>query len=272
MTIDRRLYPANDRVAHESLSGQVDGLNFTAGEQMTVAIPVADLLRSPGGGLDRQCLLGESVTLLEDHEGWSFVITDTGYVGYLKSSSLGDVQDQSHFVGTLSTWTYEDEDFKSSRCVHLPFGARVNVTDERRKFFETSVGFVPKSHLRPMNRPFEDPATVAQMHFGVPYLWGGNSTFGIDCSGLISAALRACGAECPGDSDMQANLGIDVSGALQRADLVFWKGHVGMMVDEETLIHANAHHMACRYEPFEQACLRIKAQGDGDVLARRRLI
>ena len=117
-----------------------------------------------------------------------------------------------------------------------------------------------------------DPATVAQLHFGVPYLWGGNSTFGIDCSGLIAASLSACGQKCPADSDMQRNgLGADLSGPMQRGDLIFWQGHVGMMVDAETMIHANAHHMATVYEPIDKAILRIAAQGDGPVLARKRL-
>ena len=126
--------------------------------------------------------------------------------------------------------------------------------------------------MRGLERPFSDPATVAQLHFGVPYLWGGNSTLGIDCSGLVAAALRACDIACPADSDMQQQvLGRPFEGEYERGDLLFWKGHVGMMVDPETLIHANAHHMATAYEPIERAILRIAAQGDGPVIARRRL-
>jgi len=164
------------------------------------------------------------------------------------------------------------EDFKSPDVMSLPFGARVTVIDERRKFYETDAGFIPKSHLRSIDRPFTDPATVAQMHFGVPYLWGGNSTRGIDCSGLVAAGLTACATDCPADSDLQmAALGTDATGPYQRGDIVFWKGHVGMMVDADTMIHANAHHMATAYEPIARAILRIKAQGDGDMLAHRRL-
>ena len=125
-----------------------------------------------------------------------------------------------------------------------------------------------------MEQLFSDPATVAQVFFGTPYLWGGNSSRGIDCSGLVQAAYHACGHICAGDSDLQAEgFGrlLPEGEVLQRGDLVFWKGHVAMMVDEQTLIHANAHHMATVYEGLVQATLRIKAQGDGDITARRRV-
>ena len=268
---DRRLHPANARVAHDSLRGTIDGVEFTAGTAMSVAVPAASLRANPGGALDRQRLMGEVVTQLEDIDGVSFVICDDGYVGYIRSDALVAHARVSHQVGTFATHAYGAKDMKSDVVHPLPFGAKVQVVDERRKFFETTCGFVPKSHLRPLDRPFEDPATIAQLHFNVPYLWGGNSTAGIDCSGLIAASLRSCDIRCPADSDMQLALGQEVSGDLQRGDLIFWKGHVGMMVDNDTMIHANAHHMACRYEPFENACIRIKAQDGGAVTARRRL-
>ena len=272
MSGDRRLTPANDRVAHVSLRGQVEGVEFFEGVPAQIRVPVTDLCRAPGGPRDRQLLLGAAVTVLEDRDGWSFLQEAGGYVGYVASGHLGGGAAPDHRVGTFATHAYAEEDFKSPERVALPFGARLKVLDERRRFYETDQGFVPKSHLRPLDRPFEDPVTVAQIHFGVPYLWGGNSTRGIDCSGLVSAALGACGIACPADSDLQrAALGEAVTDAPRRGDLVFWKGHVAMMVDEAVMLHANAHHMACRYEPFEAACLRIEAQGDGPVLVRKRL-
>lgn len=235
-----------------------------------------DLYNEKPSTRDRQLLIGETVTLLESDQFYSFILRDDGYVGYVKLGALTDAGPTgvTHRVATLGTHAYEEETFKSQMSFHLPFDARVKVIDERQKFFETDLGFIPKKHLRPLDRPFDDPATIAQLHFNVPYLWGGNSTLGIDCSGLIQAALTACNIPCPGDSDMQCDqLGHDIpeNAPLQRGDIIFWKGHVGMMVDETTLIHANAHHMACRYEPIDQAILRIDAQGDGPVIRRARL-
>ena len=270
--MDRRLTPANGRVAALRLAGQIEAAQYLEGWPMSVAAPVADLCAAPDGPRDRQLLLGARVTVFEDVEGWAFVQATDGYVGYVRSWLLAELAAPTHSVATLATHAYEDEDFKSRDLHHLPFGAAVTVVNERRKFFETNVGFVPKKHLRPLDQPMQDPVTVAQLHFGVPYLWGGNSSLGIDCSGLVSTGLRACGLTCPADSDLQREaLGHPFDGPYQRGDLLFWKGHVGMMVDADTLIHANAHHMAVVYEPIGKAIARIEAQGDGPVIAQKRL-
>lgn len=270
--MDARLIPANGRVAAAHLRGLVPAETYVDGAPRLVVMPVVDLCPAPDRTRDRQLLLGAVVTVFEDRDGWAFLQASDGYVGYVRTVALGDVAAPTHMVATPATHAYRDESFKSPDLMSLTFGARLTVVDERRKFFETNAGFVPKSHLRPIDRPFADPVTVAQMHFGVPYLWGGNSTRGIDCSGLVAVGLLACGMACPADSDMQqAALGGDVTGDLRRGDLLFWKGHVGLMVDPDTLIHANAHHMATRYEPAKNAILRIAAQDGGPVTARKRL-
>tara|TARA_R110002051_G_scaffold1008_12_gene5073 strand:- start:24738 stop:25559 length:822 start_codon:yes stop_codon:yes gene_type:complete len=271
---DPRLLPANGRVAAAWLRDQVAAESYVDGTAQSVAVPVADLCERPDGPRARQLLLGAVVTEFDVQNGWAFVQAADGYVGYLRDISLAEAALPTHFVATSATHAYCEESFKSPDVAALPFGAQVLVTDERRKFYETPQGFIPKSHLRPVAQPFTDPATVAQMHYGVPYLWGGNSTRGIDCSGLIAAALTGCGVRCPADSDMQQDaLGTALAddALLMRGDLLFWKGHVGMMVDQDTLIHANAHHMATTYEPVTRAILRISAQGDGDITARKRL-
>jgi cell wall-associated NlpC family hydrolase len=269
---DRRLLAANGRVAAMELAGKVKADSYVIGTPKMVCRPVVDLRRAPDGPRDRQVLLGALVTVFEEREGWSFVQLANGYVGYVQSVLLTTPQNITHFVGTMATHAYIADDFRSEPLFSLPFGARVTVVDERREFFETTSGFVPKKHLRAVDRPFRDPINVAQLHFGVPYLWGGDSTRGIDCSGLIFASLWACGITCPGDSDLQCDvIGADVQGDLKRGDIVFWDGHVGMMVDGETMLHASATPMATVYEPLKKVIARVEFQGQGQPLARRRL-
>ena len=270
---DRRLTPANGRVAAAYLRGSVEAEVFTEGRARQVSVPVADLWRAPGCERDRQLLMGDVATVYEEREGFAFLQSaKDGYVGYVALDCLGEVAEPSHWVAVPRGHIYSEPDIKSPELGHLLFGNRVDCVSHQVGFHELrGGGYVPKPHLRPADRLFSDPVTVAQMHFGVPYLWGGNSTQGLDCSGLVQAGLLACGMNCPGDSDLQMALGVPVEGDLRRGDLLFWRGHVAMMVDHETLIHANAHHMAVAYEPLDKAVLRIEAQGDGPVITRRRL-
>lgn len=273
---DRRLTPANGRVAASHLRGQVQAESYENGAPASIADVVVDLCARPAGKRDRQLLLGAAVTVYERLDGWAFVQSKRdGYVGYVPETSLADAANTTHRVSSPATHAYETESFKSRDLFHLPFGAEVTIISELHKFFETPLGYIPKKHLRPVDQLFADPATVAQLFFGVPYLWGGNSSRGVDCSGLVQASYHACGHICAGDSDMQAEgLGraLRAEEPLMRGDLIFWKGHVAMMVDAETMIHANAHHMAVVYEGLTQATLRIRAQGDGEITGRRRVL
>lgn len=271
--MDRRLTPANGRVAALELAGKIDAERYVPAEGARVTRPVLDLLAAPDGARERQLLLGEGVEVYERRDGWAFIRAGRdGYCGYVEEPSLGAPRAATHIVATPATHLYAEESIKSPDLAHLSFGSRITVLHERRELFETPEGFIPKKHLREIDRPFSDPVTVAQMFFGTPYLWGGNSRLGIDCSGLVQAALLACGVACPGDSDLQQALGRDAEGeAPQRGDLWFWKGHVALMVDAETIIHANGHAMAVTYEGATKAALRIEAQGGGPVTHRRRL-
>lgn len=271
---DRRRTPANSRVAAASLADAPAGLTRTEGTPARTALPVADLMRAPGGARDRQLVYGEPVAVYDSHEGWSFVqAAKDGYVGYLPDAALCAPFEASHWVSAAATHAYTADDFKSPETCALSHGSRVQVLGGSGRFVETNLGFLPARHLSPLGTHQDDPVAVAELFLGTPYLWGGNSRFGIDCSGLVQAALLACGTPCPGDSDMQeAELGTPApDGDWQRGDLLFWKGHVAMLRDEQTLIHANAHDMAVAVEPIEAAISRIEAQGDGPVTAHKRL-
>ncbi|ARO13656.1 NlpC/P60 domain protein [Ketogulonicigenium robustum] len=273
--MDRRRTPANGRVAAAFLQGQVEAEYFVDGEAARVIWPVANLLKAPGGARDRQLLFGAAVKIYDQVDGWALVQADRdGYVGYVPFEALGPARTATHRVGTMATHVYSAPDIKQPEIMHLSLGAEVSVLAELAKFYETPEGFIPKPHLRPLDRPYRDPVTVAQMLFGVPYLWGGNSALGIDCSGTVQMAMTLCDIACPGDTDMQeAELGtlLPPDAPLQRGDLVFWAGHVALMVDEQTMIHANGNDMAVRYEGYETAVKRIIAQGGGPVTALKRI-
>ena len=272
--MDRRLTAANGRVADAALRGTVEAGRFVEGVLREVDQPVADLLAAPGGRRERQVVLGAGVKVYEARDGWAFVqaVAD-GYVGYLPEASLRGPVAATHRVTARTTHLYPEADFKAHELASLSFGSRVRVLDEGARFVETDRGFVPKAHVAPLEALERDPVAVAERFLGTPYLWGGNSGFGIDCSGLVQAACDACGIACPGDSDMQeAGLGADLGNkALRRGDLLFWKGHVAWVADEATILHANVYHMAVAFEGLDAALERIEEQGDGGVTARKRL-
>lgn len=273
---DRRLTPGNGRVAHVSLQGQVRAERFVSGEPARIAVPITDLLASPGGARDRQVLMGEAVLVLDRNEGFAFVRAEKdGYCGYLTEAALRAPNAATHWVSAPATHLYPAPDMKTREVAALSLGARLTVVAEHARFLETDAGhFVPRPHLRAIGDWADDPSSVAECLIGTPYLWGGNSCAGIDCSGLVQAALNAAGIACPGDSDMQEKtLGkpLSLGAAYRRGDLFFWKGHVAMADSASRLIHANAFQMAVGYEDVDAAIDRIDTQGDGPVTSVRRL-
>lgn len=274
--MDPRTTPANGRVAHVSLEGQVEAERFVKGRWMMVQQPMVNITDAPRGNRVSQLLFGERFLALETADGFCFGMTERdGYVGYILSGALTGAENATHWVTAPATHLYPKPDFKEAADVTLFFGSRLRVLGERDGFLRIHTGHhVPIQHLTPINARFSDPVGVADLFLGTPYLWAGTSRWGIDCSGLVQAALLACGIACPRDSDQQAAaLGrvLPEGTALQRGDLVFWRGHVGMMASEDMLLHANAHHMAVAYEPLAEAVDRIAAREFGDITAIKRL-
>lgn len=272
---DRRFHPVNDHVAHISLKGLVAAPRLVDGTPMRCVVPVADLCARPGGARDKQMLLGDGFQMLDSRDGWSFGfdLVD-GYVGYLRDTALGHHDPPTHRIRARSSHVYSAPDIKSRELAAVSFFSGLVVDGEQDGFVRLATGgFVPEQHVVALDWRADDPVTVAQAFLGTPYLWGGNSSFGLDCSGLVQLALHAAGRDCARDSDLQVRLGtgIDRDGALRRGDLVFWTGHVGMMLDDRHLIHANAHHMSVATEPLAQARTRIAAHEFGEITTVRRL-
>ncbi|MGB7263043.1 MAG: NlpC/P60 family protein [Albidovulum sp.] len=272
---DRRLLPANGRVAHVSLRNTVDAKRYVSGEPCCVVDPVADLLAQPGGARDRQLLHGEELLALDRHDGAAFVqASKDGYCGYVLEAAIGRSQIPTHWVSAAATHLYQAPDIKAPEIVSLSLGSRLSIKSDQGRFLETDRGFfVPAAHLRKIGDWEEDPVSVAERLLGSPYLWGGNSRAGIDCSGLVQIALQSCGIACPGDSDMQekaVGARIHLDTPPRRGDLLFWKGHVALARNDDEIIHANAHHMAVVIEKKSVTIARIIAQGYGPVRAIRR--
>ncbi len=269
--MDRRLTPATDRIALESLRGVIERPAYTPGHPVRLTAPLADLRRAPDGPRDRQVNFGADLTLLDEQDGWSFVqAAMDGYCGWLQTDELGQSQAQiTHRVHAPATHAYSEPNMKRREVMGLSLGARLSVAAVQDGFARLAQGgWVPLQHIS--DQPEADPASVAEKLIGTPYLWGGNSRWGIDCSGLAQAALIGCAVACPGDSDMQEDAFPKVTDDIRRNDLLFWPGHVAIALDAERMIHATAFAMAVIIEPIGAAIIRIDRAGQGPFLGARR--
>ncbi len=279
--LDRRRHAYRADLAAESLRGRVDVPAYVAGWRAQVVRPAAAVRREPSheAGVETEALFGEIVTVYETVAGWSWVqLERDAYVGYLEASTLSDaVIAPTHRVSALGTYVYRHADIKSQPLMHLSLNACLTVTRTEERMAELGGGgWIARRHIAELDRHARDFVDVAERFIGTPYLWGGKTRLGIDCSGLVQVCLEAAGIAVPRDSDMQAaELGKpmpirnDYEG-LQRGDLVCWPGHIGIMGDGVMLLHANAHHMAVVAEPLPEAAARI-ARTDSRVTTIRRL-
>ncbi len=248
---------------------------------MRIVTASAPLRRSPqcDAPLETEALFGESVTVYDDGEVWAWAQLERDhYVGYLPSAALGAPSEPTHRVAALRTHAYPGPAIKLPPRLALSLGAQLAVAGREGDFMVTQEGFYLWSrHLAELDAREPDAVAIAERFLETPYLWGGRTSEGIDCSGLVQTALMAAGIASPRDSDMQeATLGEplaidDPIAPLARGDLVFWKGHVGIMRDPTTLLHANGWHMKTVSEPLAQARDRIAATGGGRVTSVRRL-
>jgi cell wall-associated NlpC family hydrolase len=221
-----------------------------------------------------QLLGGEGFALLDilGDWAWGYSVHDH-YVGYIEAAALGPPIVPTHRITAREALVFAEASIKSPKLATLPFGALVG-GDEQGSFLTTDAGFVHRRHVGRIDQLASDPVAVAEQLIGMPYLWGGRGADGIDCSGLVQIALAAAGMSCPRDTDqIRAQCGRDIpeDAPLRRGDVISFPGHVGLMVDAERLIHANAHWMAVTIEPLADVVARLAPNHDRPILARRRL-
>ena len=278
---DPRLTPARPDLAAKYLEGRIEAKRFVTGEAFEISDSVAPLRGAPCSDamLLTQALMGERVTIY-DRNGEGFAwgqLNSDGYVGWLPDRALAKpAAAPTHKIMALRTFAFPGPSIKLLPVDTLVMGAAVTVIRDDGVFAVTRGGwYLPRQHVGRIDRHVDDFVAVAEQFAGTPYLWGGKSSFGIDCSGLVQVALNAAGTGCPRDSDMQQHgLGRALQGAesnkLQRGDLIFWNGHVAIVRDADTIVHANAHHMATVIESTRDAIARIKAAGS-EISAIKRL-
>jgi cell wall-associated NlpC family hydrolase len=278
---DPRLTPARADLAAKHLEGKVEAARFVIGVAYEVVAPQAPLRRAPrpDAPLATEALRGERVVIYEsDAEGWSWgQLESDRYVGWLPTAALSAPgAPATHRVAALRTLVFPGPSIKLPPLEALSLGATLAVARVQDRLAVTPTGgHVPAAHLTPIGQYESEVVAVAERFVGVPYLWGGKTTLGLDCSGLVQVALSACGMACPRDSDMQEvtlgvpiDLGSDLS-HLRRGDLIFWKGHVAIVRERGSLLHANAFHMAVAVEPLAEAVARIRSDGSKITSVRR---
>jgi cell wall-associated NlpC family hydrolase len=275
--VEPRTTLARPDLADLRLEGLIRAGRFAEARPMTCAVASAALRaqRRAESEQQSQLLYGERFDVLEVKAGWAWGQAQRdGYVGFVRLDDLQPAADPpTHRVRTLRTIGFSKPDIKSEPAAFLSMNALVTAGESEGRFVHAgAAGWIVEAHLAAVGDFEADPAEVALAFLGAPYLWGGRDSLGLDCSGLIQQALFACGRACPRDTDLQMAAFTRHASIkdLERGDLVFWKGHVAMMVDAKRMVHANAHHMAVAVEPLAKAIARIRSAGSGEPIAHRR--
>ncbi len=278
MADDPRVIPARPDLAALHLKDVVEADVYASPTPMRVSVPLAPMTatRDAEGEMISQLIFGESFTAYENENGWVWGQTALdGYVGFIPEACLMEAHGEAtHRITAVQALVYPDPDFRARPIGALPFGARVSTGERSAPFVELDVGgWVGETTVKPIADKAPMWVATAERFKGAPYLWGGRSAAGFDCSGLVQVALHSANVACPRDSDQQmAALGRDAPQAsLRRGDLVFWKGHVGIMTSPEKILHANLHHMEVAEEPFATAVDRIGKKEFGDILGVKRI-
>ncbi len=284
--LDRRVNAFRPDLADERLRGRVEAERFVAGTLRRIAsasTPIRRAARSDGP-IDSEALHGEIVRVFEETmEGWAFVqLATDDYVGYVSSDALGALEPApTHRVSALRTFVYPEADLRKPPLGLLPFGASLVLAGEAVTrgtpycLLPGGMGAVFATHVAPVDaEPALDFVAVAERFLETPYLWGGRTSLGLDCSALVQLSLAAAGIKAPRDSDQQAAslgdvLADGLDGERQRGDLVFWPGHVGILADAETLLHASGYQMEVVAEPLDEAVARIAASAGLPTVVRR---
>ena len=270
-----RLTLARPDLAAADLEGIVPAARYEPVRAMRVGVPVAPVFSAPGPGAERvdELIFGERFDVLETAGGfaWGRASRD-GYVGYVAVAALAPPgPPPTHRVAAIRADVFAGPTRQAAASGPLGLNALVAIEAGEGAFSRAAAGaWLRTADLAPIGSFERDPAAVAERFLGAPYLSGGRTGAGIDGSGLVQQALYACGRACPRDADQQLAAGREIArGEAGRGDLVGWRGHVVLLLDGSSLIHASQHQMAVAVEPLEEAIARIMADGRGTPLFRR---
>ncbi len=278
--LDPRRHVYREDLATASLKDKVQAQRYVQGELRQVVGSVAPVRITPrfDAALLTEGLCGEMATIYDMTDGWGWVqLEEDGYVGYMPADNLSAIiEEPTHWVVARGTFIYPAPDMKRPPITRLSFNAKVTVIGREGRFVELSRGgFVFGGHLHPVEEKAKDFVRLAERLVGTPYLWGGRSGVGIDCSALVQLSMQGAGMPCPRDSDMQEEeVGEPMTdkdlGKLERGNLIFWRGHVGIVQSAEWMIHASGHQMEVIVEPIRRAVERI-AETHGEITSIKRI-